>query len=51
MIYSINAFYTFLFGILQDKANKDALPVIHLIDVLKPGTIDYGVVKQGGNLQ
>jgi len=34
----------------KDKANKDAVPVLHLIDVLKPGTIDYSVVKQGSNL-
>lgn len=35
----------------KDKANKDAVPVLHLIDVLKPGTIDYSVVKQGSNLR
>jgi plastin-3 len=34
----------------QDKANKTALPIIHLIDVIKPGSIDYSVVKQGANL-
>jgi len=35
----------------KDKANKDAVPVLHLIDVLKPGTIDYSVVKQGSKLR
>jgi len=31
----------------QDKTNKTALPIIHLIDVMKPGVIDYSIVKQG----
>jgi len=31
----------------QDKTNKTALPVIHLIDVMKPGVIDYSTVAQG----
>lgn len=34
----------------KDKFNGTALPVIHLIDVLKPGAIDYGTVKTGNNL-
>jgi len=34
----------------QDKVNKTALPMIHLVDVLKPGSIDYSLVKQGANL-
>jgi len=28
----------------QDKTNKTALPIIHLIDVIKPGVIDYSIV-------
>ena len=32
------------------KVNKTALPIIHLIDVIKPGSIDYSLVKQGANL-
>jgi len=31
----------------QDKTNKTSLPIIHLIDVIKPGVIDYSYVKQG----
>jgi len=31
----------------KDKSNGDAVPVLHLIDVLKPGSIDYSLVKQG----
>merc|ERR1711915_808139 len=30
----------------QDKTNKTALPVIHLIDVMKPGVIDYSIVSK-----
>merc|ERR1711953_583074 len=29
----------------QDKTNKTAVPIIHLIDVIKPGVIDYSIVK------
>jgi len=28
----------------QDKTNKTALPIIHLIDVIKPDVIDYNIV-------
>ena len=38
-------------SILQDKTNADALPVLHLIDVLKPGKIDYNIVKEGNELE
>merc|ERR1719483_10293 len=31
----------------QDKINKTALPIIHLIDVMHPGLIDFTIVKQG----
>eukprot|EP00092_Neocalanus_flemingeri_P000849 GFUD01000906.1.p1 GENE.GFUD01000906.1~~GFUD01000906.1.p1 ORF type:complete len:613 (-),score=215.60 GFUD01000906.1:166-2004(-) len=31
----------------QDKSNKTALPIIHLIDVMKPGVIDFSIVNQG----
>jgi len=34
----------------QDKTNKTSLPIIHLIDVIKPGVIDYSVVEQGESL-
>ncbi|XP_023321342.1 plastin-2 [Eurytemora carolleeae] len=34
----------------QDKVNKTALPIIHLIDVIKPGSIDYSLVKQGATI-
>jgi len=34
----------------QDKVNKTALPIIHLIDVMKPGVIDFSIVKQGEKL-
>jgi len=34
----------------QDKENRTALPIIHLVDVLKPGSIDYALVKQATNL-
>ena len=37
--------------ILQDKTTADALPVLHLFDVLKPGKIDYSIVKQGDELE
>jgi hypothetical protein len=30
--------------------NKTALPVIHLIDAMKSGVINYDVVKSGQNL-
>merc|ERR1711970_1265608 len=31
----------------QDKTNKTALPIINLIEVMKPGVIDFSIVKQG----
>lgn len=34
----------------QDKVNKTALPIIHLIDVMKPGFVDFSLVKQAGQL-
>ncbi len=34
----------------QDPVNKTALPVIHLIDAMKSGVIDYSVVKTGSQL-
>ena len=34
----------------QDKINRTALPVIHLIDSMKSGVIDYTVVKTGNKL-
>jgi len=34
----------------QDQVNKTALPIIHLVDVIKPGSIDYSLVKQGAKL-
>jgi len=35
----------------QDKANKTALPIINLIEVMKPGVIDFSIVKQGDKLR
>ena len=32
------------------QTNKTSLPIIHLIDVIKPGVIDYSVVEQGESL-
>ena len=29
------------------QTNKTALPIIHLIDVIKPGVIDYSIVLSG----
>ena len=34
----------------QDPQNKSALPVIHLIDAMKSGVIDYSIVKTGEQL-
>ncbi|TRY80405.1 hypothetical protein TCAL_07747 [Tigriopus californicus] len=34
----------------QDPANKTALPVIHLIDAMREGVIDYSLVKSGDKL-
>merc|ERR1712241_1358047 len=34
----------------QDKTNKTAVPIIHLIDVIKPGVIDYSIAKDDPNL-
>ena len=34
----------------QDHANKTALPVIHLIDAMRNGVINYDVVKSGSEL-
>ena len=31
----------------QDKSIKTALPILHLIDVIKPGAIDWSVIDQG----
>ena len=32
------------------QANKTALPIINLIEVMKPGVIDFSIVKQGEKL-
>ena len=32
------------------QKNKTALPIIHLIDVIKPGVIDFSSVKQGDRI-
>ena len=32
------------------KTNKTALPILHLIDVIKPDTVDFSLVKNGANL-
>ena len=34
----------------QDKTNKTAMPIIHLIDVIKPGVIDYSIVNKDPSL-
>ncbi|XP_040566376.1 fimbrin isoform X2 [Lepeophtheirus salmonis] len=34
----------------QDSSIKTALPIIHLIDALRPGTIDYSIVKSANSL-
>jgi len=31
----------------QDKTIKTALPILHLIDVIKPDAIDWSVIDQG----
>ena len=36
-----------IMNIFQDQANSTALPVLHLIDAMREGTIDYSVVKEG----
>merc|ERR1719516_803707 len=35
----------------QDKSIKTALPILHLIDVIKPGAIDWSVIDQGEQVQ
>jgi len=34
----------------QDKTNRTSLPILHLIDVIKPGVIDFSLVRQEENL-
>jgi len=34
----------------QDSVNKTGLPIIHIIETIKPGTIDYDLVKTGSKL-
>ena len=36
--------------LFQDPANKGSLPVIDLINIIKPGSIDFTHVHTGGNL-
>lgn len=36
---------------LQDSVNRTALPVIHLIDAMRSGVIDYSFVKPGDNME
>ena len=37
----------------QDQAHKNAMPVIHLIDAMREGVIDYNLVKdeKGMNME
>ena len=39
-----------IFFSFQDQQNKTALPVIHLIDSMQSGVIDYKIVKSGSKL-
>ena len=39
-----------IFLSFQDPVIKSALPVIHLIDSMKSGVIDYSIVKSGQKL-
>jgi len=34
----------------QDKANRNAVPIIDLVDAIKPGTINYSHIVTGANL-
>jgi len=34
----------------KDKANRTALPIIDIVDIMKPGTINYEFVKTGSSL-
>ena len=34
-----------------DSVIKTALPILHLIDTIKSGVIDYKVIKNGTNLE
>ena len=43
--FIFNFFFSF-----QDQQNKTALPVIHLIDSMQSGVIDYKIVKSGSKL-
>jgi hypothetical protein len=49
-MFKTNHSYNFVFSKKQDPANKTALPVIHLIDAMKNGVINYDVVKSGQSL-
>jgi len=31
----------------QDKSIKTALPILHLIDVIKPGVVEWSVIEKG----
>ena len=35
----------------QDPVNRTALPVIHLIDAMRSGVIDYSLVKNGETVE
>jgi plastin-3 len=37
-----------MFSVTQDPSIADAKVVIDLIDAIKPGTINYELVKEGG---
>ena len=34
----------------KDKANRTALAIIDIVDIMKPGTINYEFVKTGSSL-
>ena len=42
---NVNNFFLF-----KDSVIKDALPVMHLIDSMKSGVIDYSIIKSGSQL-
>lgn len=33
---------------MQDKINRTALPVIYLVETMKPDVVDFALVKQAG---
>ena len=50
LVESVSKKKMWIIFLFKDSVIKDALPVMHLIDSMKSGVIDYSIIKSGSQL-